>query len=368
MALNIETDHLRFRQIVQGRIKQDLKKYISNGELIGKKGKDFVSIPIPEIEIPNFRFGRRNTGGVGQGEGEPGTPFGPGDIEGDGTGEAGNAPGAHILEVDISFDELAALLAEELHLPRIQPRDANRIHAERDRYRQISTVGPESLRHFKRTYKEALKRQISSGTYNPFNPMIMPIRDDRRYLSWKVKTRPESSALIIYMMDVSGSMGDEQKEIVRLEAFWIDTWIQSQYQGITTRYIIHDAAAQEVDQHTFFHTRESGGTIISSAYELCNKIISEEYPRGLWNVYVFHFSDGDNWAGGDTERCLKLLNEMLPEINLFGYGQVESAYGSGQFIHDLEEGIAGAENLVTSRIETRDDIYDSIKDFLGKGH
>ena len=74
---------------------------------------------------------------------------------------------------------------------------------------------------------------------------------------------------MIYLMDVSGSMTDEQKEIVRTEAFWIDTWLSSQYDGIETRYIIHDAVAKEVDEHTFYHTRESGGTRISSAYKAC---------------------------------------------------------------------------------------------------
>ena len=84
MVLNIEQDYLRFRQIVRGKIKQNLKKYISQGELIGRKGKDYVSIPIPQIEMPHFRFGRRNTGGVGQGEGDPGTPLAPGDVDEDG--------------------------------------------------------------------------------------------------------------------------------------------------------------------------------------------------------------------------------------------------------------------------------------------
>ena len=76
--------------------------------------------------MPNFRFGRRNTGGVGQGEGEPGTPLAPGDVEEDGAGQAGNAPGGHILEVDLTMEELAQILAEELELPRIQPKGSNR--------------------------------------------------------------------------------------------------------------------------------------------------------------------------------------------------------------------------------------------------
>ena len=85
-------------------------KYISNGELIGKKGRDFVSIPVPQIVLPTFKFGRRQQGGVGQGDGDPGTALSPADIEGDGDGQAGNAPGAHILEVDLTMEELAQLL------------------------------------------------------------------------------------------------------------------------------------------------------------------------------------------------------------------------------------------------------------------
>jgi uncharacterized sporulation protein YeaH/YhbH (DUF444 family) len=357
MVLNIEQDHQRFREIVRGKIKQDLKKYISNGELFGKKGKDFVSIPVPQIELPSFRFGTRG-GGVGQGD--------EGDVDGD--GKAGNAPGAHIVEVDLSMDELAQLLGEELALPRIQPKGTDRVTTEHDKYSQVSRTGPESLRHFRRTYREALKRQISSGTYNPAKPQITPTKEDKRFLSWKIKQRPESNALILYMMDVSGSMGDEQKEVVRITSFWIDTWIRANYKGVQTRFIIHDAVAKEVDRETFFHTREAGGTVISSAYELCAKIIEEEYPEDLWNVYVFHFSDGDNWSGGDTDRCVELLkNNLLPKVNLFGYGQVDSTYGSGQFIRELEQTVSEEEKMVTSRIENKDEIHKTIKDFLGKG-
>jgi uncharacterized sporulation protein YeaH/YhbH (DUF444 family) len=104
------------------------------------------------------------------------------------------------------------------------------------------------------------------------------------------------------MMDVSGSMGDEQKEIVRAESFWIDTWLRTQYKGIEVRYIIHDAVAREVDRDTFFHTRESGGTMISSAYKLCRDLIKSDYPPSAWNIYPFHFTDGDNWSA-TTRGC-----------------------------------------------------------------
>src|SRR6185312_820657 len=164
-----------------------------------------------------------------------------------------------------------------------------------------------SLRLFKQSYKEALKRQITEGTYNPEDPVVVPIKDDMRFRTFKKVTRPQSNAVIIYMMDVSGSMGDEQKEIVRLESFWINTWIKSQYKSVDTRFIIHDAAAREVDEDTFFKTRESGGTLISSAYNLATRLVEEEYPPQDWNIYIFHFSDGDNWSGEDTRFCVDIL-------------------------------------------------------------
>ena len=367
MVRKIERDANRFKQIVRGKIKSDLRKYITHGEMIGKTGGELVSIPLPQVQIPEFRYGAKGRGGVGQGPGDIGTPIGrSGDGE-EGAGAAGDAPGHHILEVELTLDELAAILGEGLALPRIEPKGRANIIEEKDKYTGIRQAGPESLRHFKRTYKKALKRQIASNTYNPADPMVIPVREDKLYRSWNPVFLPHSNAVILYLMDVSGSMTDDQKEIVRIEAFWIDTWLRSQYDGVTTRYVIHDAVAREVDQHTFYHTRESGGTRISSAYNLANKIIDADHPPYDWNVYVLHFSDGDNW-GEDNRQCVSLLrDQLLPKCNLFGYGQVESPYGSGQFIKDLRETVGDAENVALSEIADKDAIYQSIRDFLGKG-
>ena len=367
MAQKIDQHVARFKHILRGRIRKGLRKFISSGELIGRQGKDLVSIPVQRIDIPRFVYGDKQKGGVGQGEGEVGEGIGEGD--GQAGSKAGNAPGEHITEVEVTLEELAELLGEELELPRIKPKGQHEIEEMRTRYSSIATAGPESLKHFKRTYRKALKRHIMSGTYNPKNPKVIPIREDRVYRSWSKKESPSSRAVIIYMLDVSGSMGNEQKEIVRLTSFWIDTWIRSQYkQGVDVRYIIHDAVAREVDQETFFHTRESGGTIISSAYKLFLKMIQEQYDPHEWNIYPFHFSDGDNWSGNDTEECLKLLEQqILPISNVFCYGQVESEYGSGQFLHDLTGRFQEHPLVMTSKIPNRDAIIDAIRHFLGKG-
>ena len=363
----VDRDLGRFREIVRGKIKKDLRKYMSHGEMVGRQGKRFVSIPVPQIDLPQFRYGAKQGGGVGQGDGDVGDPIGQGEGP-PGQGEAGSEPGKHTLEVDVSLEDLAAILSEELQLPNIQPKGKKNLISEKDKYSGIRRTGPDSLRHFKRTYREALRRQISSGEYNASDPIVVPIRDDMRYRSWKETLLPESNAVIIYMMDVSGSMGTEQKELVRITAFWIETWLRSQYKEIDIRYIGHDAAAKEVDQETFYHIREGGGTKISSAYKLCNRLIDERYPATEWNIYPFHFSDGDNWGGGDTRECIELLRqELLTKVNLFCYGQVRSLYGSGRFAHDLEEHLGSDERIVVSEIAERDDVYDTIKDFLGKG-
>src|SRR5690242_19207730 len=189
MGQKIERDHQRFRKLVRGKVKSNLSKYISRGEMIGKKGKDLVSIPLPQIEIPQFRYGNKGSGGVGQGDGQPGQPLGPGQ---DPSSGAGDQPGGHILEVELTMQEMAAILGEELALPRIEPRGKKNIITTRDRYTGIRQAGPESLRHFKRTFKRALKRQISAGIYDPKEPMVIPVREDKQYRSWKEVRQPQS--------------------------------------------------------------------------------------------------------------------------------------------------------------------------------
>ncbi len=368
MVDRIDRDQGRFREIVRGRIRQNLKQYISHSELIGRKGKELVSIPVPYLDIPHFRYRKNGTGGVGQGDGQVGQPIAPGSTDPAG-GPAGSDPAEHILEVDITIDELAALLGEALALPRVEPKGHAQLHRDKLRYSSIRRAGPESLRHFKRTYITALRRQLAEGSYDPLRPCVVPLREDRRYRAWRPVDEPQANAVIIYIMDVSGSMGDDQKQIVRTCAFWIDTWLRSQYRGLERRYIIHDAAAKVVDEHTFYHTRESGGTRISSAYRTAHDLIQQHFPVEGWNIYFFQFSDGDNW-GDDSRQAVQLLKEsLLPKANLFCYGQVHSPYGSGEFLRVLRGVAVGdwQEKLVLAEIHDREAISDAIRLFLGTG-
>ncbi len=368
MVNKIEQDHQRFRQIVRGKIRKDLRRFLAKSDLLAREGKKVVSIPVHDIDIPTFRYGD-NSGGVGMGDGKEGEGVGKPD-----KGEGGDQEGRHALEVDVTLEELADIMAEELKLPRIKPRGHHQLTTIKDKYTGVRPVGPASLRHFKRTYREALKRQLAMGQYDPDNPVIIPIKNDLRFRTWSEVKKPQSNALIVYMMDVSGSMGEEQKELVRLEAFWIDTWLRRNYEGIESRYIVHDVRAAEVDKKTFFSVREDGGTRISSAFLCCKELLERHYDPNDWNTYLFHFSDGDNSSDSDNRLCCKIIEEeLLPRANMFGYCQVASAYGSGSFINVLQEafptGLADEDGprLITSKVNGRDDLYESLRTFFKVG-
>ena len=357
----IDRDLGRFRDIVRGEVRKNLRKFVQQGDMEAREGSRTGQVPMPQIRLPHFTYGEGGggAGGVGQGDGKPGDEVGQ---------EPGEAEGEHALEVEVTLDELAAILGEELELPRIKPRGSKNVQTDLLRYRSIRRTGPRSLRHFKRTFRQALQRQILTGDYDPEHPVVVPMPEDERYRGYQITRIPESSAVIVYMMDVSGSMGEEQKEMVRHAAFWLDTWIRSQYRNVVVRYLVHDASAREVDRHDFFHLKESGGTKISSAYRLCLDILERDYPPDRWNVYAFHFSDGDNWSSGDTEECLELIDaKLLPVVNLFAYGQVRSAYGSGQFKHDVDGRFTGRPEVVSVEIADRDGILPAIRAFLGRG-
>ena len=171
MVMKIDRDASRFKQIVRGKIRENLRKYVTHGEMIGRKGNDLVSIPLPQLDVPHFRYGQN-----GSRRRRPGRRRSrPADRRAAiTTARARARPAAsraqHVLEVDVSLEELAAILGDELALPRIEPKGKANITQDKVRYTSIRRVGPESLRHFKRTYMrgpEAADRHRRHATTRP---------------------------------------------------------------------------------------------------------------------------------------------------------------------------------------------------------
>lgn len=356
-SLGIQPDVRRYHDIVKGKVREDLREYITSDDIVAQHGNDIISIPVREISTPQFVFGS-NEQGVGEGEGEEGQGKG---------GKAGEHEGKKQREEPFHVEELADLLGEHLQLPRIQPRPTTGLQQFVPRYESISRRGPNALRDNKRTFLEALKRTIAEGAYDPENPIVVPIKDDFRYKSPKLKPRPKTNAVIIYMIDVSGSMGDLEKSLARNTAFWTDAWIDRQYKGTEKCYIIHDSTAKLVDREAFFSTRESGGTMISSAYQLAREQIATRFRPDEWNIYLFHFSDGENWSRQDNNKALQILKEdLLPYVNLFGFVEVGGRDG-GDFKDHLGEELDGREEVVVASLPSREEIIPTIQKLLGTG-
>lgn len=340
MPKHIDADVARFKNIVKGHVRKELDKYITSGELIGRKGKDTIRIPIPHLQIPRFVYD--DNSGIGAGT-DPGK-------------NAGNKPGEHPHEAEITLEELTDIFAEELELPR--PRQGHQADGIKERT-TIGRTGP--LRSFKRTYQRALKRQVMTG-YNPGEPVI-PIRDDIRYRRPKPSPQPSDNAVIIYMMDVSGSMGEREKEIVRLMSFWIELWLKRTHNHCNIEYIIHCTEAKRVDQYTYYHTKEDGGTRMSAAYKLCLDIVKKEYPPDKFNIYPFHYTDGQNQSD-DTPIALNVLRELVPLCNQFSYAQV---IGAGNMF-PIKTEFAHNPCVVVHELGSTEDVKPALKTFLGKIH
>jgi uncharacterized protein len=375
-----EREHKRLREKIKEKIKKNLKQYVTDESFVGRRGKKVVRVPIYGLRLPRFVVDGRKGGNVGQGEGDVGQPL-PGQQpakpqRGKG-GKAGNEAGEHEIEVDVNLDEMLEILGEILELPNIEEKGKKvSITTKKIRWTNLRKTGPEATLDIRRTIRNSIIRNMIEGSFDPEmddSPPIMIEADDKRHKVWDEVLEKKANAVIIAMMDISGSMGEEQKEIVRTEMFWIESWLKRQYNDLEIIYIVHDTQAKIVDHDIFYRISEGGGTNISSAYALCEQIIKNRYPAKDWNIYPFHFSDGDNWSSEDDALCVKILKEtILPSCNQFSYAQVTSKWGSGKFkevlerfMEDLDE--TSRNRLVISLIKNKDGILESIKEFLQKG-
>lgn len=224
----------------------------------------------------------------------------------------------------------------------------------------------------KRSMQERIKRQkMVERAYREMDRDIenerFPFREeDLRYHRIKEELRPQSNAVVMCLMDNSGSMYQNKKYLARSFFFLLYQFIKYRYVNVELVFINHTTTAKEVNEDDFFHRGESGGTYISSAYEKALEIIRERYSPEVWNIYAFHCSDGDNWQE-DIPNAITKANELCAQCNLFGYGeirlQVGSYYTSDTMLDKFKTGIT-AENFVAVTIDSKEDIWPAFKQLL----
>jgi len=190
--------------------------------------------------------------------------------------------------------------------------------------------------------------------------------DDLTYRHLITDVREESNAVVVCIMDTSGSMDTMKKYLARCFFFLLYQFIRTKYRNVELVFIAHHTEAKEVTEDEFFHKGESGGTLISSGYAKALEIIAERYHPSLWNIYAFHCSDGDNFDT-DNPTALRTAKELADLSNLFGYGEIKPL-GSRSYESSMLNVFRrlDADNFQTVLIERKEDVWPSFKALLAK--
>ena len=313
-------DQLRHQHKVKEAVRRNLPDLITEESIVVSGGKQVVKVPIRSLDEYRFRYNSNKSKHVGQGSGDSAV----GDVLGvdpsaqrGGDSSAGDQSGEDVYEAEIHLEDVEEMLFADLELPNLAPKQQDQFRVTDYAFNDIRKKGMLSNLDKKRTLLENLRRNARNQTPGIGN--ITP--DDLRYKTWDVVEKPESNAVLMAIMDTSGSMGAFEKYAARCFYFWTLRFLRRKYEHVEVVFIAHHTEAKEVNEHDFFHRGESGGTICSSAYRKALDMIDERFPPSRYNIYPFHFSDGDNLSS-DNERCKELLLELLGHASLFGYGEI----------------------------------------------
>jgi len=368
----------RFIRLAKETIKEAVVRSIRERALGDVDSKEVVSIPMKRIAEPRLRLSSQG------GDRDQVFPGNKEFVQGDtlpkpksGGGEKGSqgAPdgeGEDDFRFTISAEEYLDILFEELELPdlaktRLKDDATLRYH----RAGHSSSGSPSNL-NLVRTMRRSLARRISLGRPRPADMAALEseivgleARADRtaaeetlleeararreqnrararriayidpvdlRYNRFEVKPQPSAQAVMFCLMDVSGSMTEDMKDLAKRFYLLLHLFLRRNYEHVDLVFIRHTSEAREVDEETFFHSRETGGTVVSTALEEMRRIVEERYPVEDWNIYAAQASDGDNYAS-DSPICLQLLNEeILPICQYFAYVEVHDRHQAEIFL------------------------------------
>lgn len=371
-------DRLRHRQKIRESIRENIADIIAEESIIGQHKDRVVKVPIRGIREYRFVYGD-NGPAVAEGDGNVEEGQVVGQAGGDDTGtpdQPGDQAGQDIYETDVTLEELIAIMFEDLELPDLERRALKQIPAERTTRRKgYRPVGIRVRLDKRRTARERVRRLLATrGRLDAPSPISEeesrgrhPFHSgDLKYRHVVPEMRNESNAVVLCIMDTSGSMDTMKKYLARSYFFLLYQFIATKYRAVELVFVAHHTEAREVTEEEFFHKAESGGTFISSGYQKALEIIEERYHPSLWNVYAFHCSDGDNFDSDNSTamRCAKRLADVS---NLFGYGEIKprgSRYYESSMLNLFRR--IDAENFQTVVIEKKEDIWPAFKSFLSK--
>lgn len=358
-------DQHRHMEKVKEAIKNNLPDLISEESIILTDGKGITRIPIRSLDQYKIRYSQDDREQVGQGAGDSKVgdviaKIPPQPMRGSGKGKkAGEQPGIDYYEADVSLMEIEEIFFRELELPNLKEKEEVDLVVDHIDFRDIRRKGLMGNVDKRKTILSALRRNAMHG-----KPSINPIiDDDLRFKTWDNHERHESKAVVLALMDTSGSMGVWEKYVARSFYFWMTRFLRTKYETVDIVFIAHHTEAKVVTEEDFFSKGESGGTICSSAYRKALELVETKYSPNRYNIYPVHFSDGDNLSS-DNKRCVDLVRELLTVSSCLFYGEINPYNRRSTLMNVFEE--VKDEAFRRYVLKQKSDVYEAMKQFFSK--
>lgn len=401
------------RQRFINRYKQQIKKAVSDAvtrrSVTDVDKGEKISIPTRDISEPMFHQGK---GGVRDRVHPGNDQFTRGDKidrpqggagDGAGKGDASDSgEGNDDFVFEISKDEYLELLFEDLELPNLQKNRLNKL-VEYQIYRAgFTNDGVPANINIVRSLRSSLARRIAMSASKKkllkeleqqlaelenipgtkaelildLKAQIEALKQkiakvpfidtfDLRFNNFARREVPSSQAVMFCLMDVSGSMDQATKDMAKRFYILLYLFLTRTYKNLEVVYIRHHTQAKEVDEHEFFYSQETGGTIVSSALKLMHEIQQARYPADEWNIYAAQASDGDNWAD-DSPTCRQLLEQkILPLVRYFSYIEITNRAHQTLW-REYESLQQHYDNIAVQHIRQAEDIYPVFRELFKK--
>jgi uncharacterized sporulation protein YeaH/YhbH (DUF444 family) len=356
-------DWLRHNQKVRSAVRESLPQILSGDDVISRPTNRNVLVPVKLLEHARLRLmDPAQQQGAGQGKGEAGDVLRPARDDGPGSQAGGTANGEVRFVVEMKIDEIVDWLWEELKLPDLEPKRTDTMDEPEYEREGWDKRGARSRLDRRRTMKEAVKRRaVQEGS-----PSI--INEDLRFRQLVKRPTPSTKAVVIFALDVSGSMDEGQRRIAKQFFFFALQGLRRQYAKVDTAFIAHAAEAWEFEESQFFQASSSGGTVSSGAFELAGELLRTRYDAGRYNQYLFYASDGEN-AAEDRGRAAAGLRSLCETVNYAGYvetgGVATFRPRETQLAELFREMQAHGQPVGMSSLGTQEDVWRAIRQFFG---
>jgi len=357
-------DWLRHNEKIREAVENALPSLISGPDILTGSSSNTVGVPVRLLEHARFRLREADhESGAGQGAGEVGQVLRPGGTPGSDPqagSQGGSGQGELKFVLELKIDDLMDWLWEEMRLPELKPKRSPAADESELVREGWDKRGARSRLDRRRTVKEAVKRRAIQVSPAPFTD------DDLRFRQIVARQRPAINAAVIFALDVSGSMGETERQLAKTFFFFALQGIRRQYAKVETAFVAHAAEAWEFNEAEFFQTSGTGGTVSSSVLDLSLQLVHTRFNPAHYNVYLFYASDGDNYSD-DRTRAAAALRELAGVLNYTGYVEIRPSYGISA---ETEMAAVFAEvqhehpSMGMARITGRDDVWNALRAFF----